>query len=197
MDAESFFQRWSRRKAEAVEQEPAAERPASQTPAAEPDKPDRPPTITDVAALTPDSDFKPFLARGVDESVRRSALKKLFADPHFNVMDGLDVYIDDYTKFEPIPPEMLAALNHAKSLFRPVEQVEKTVMEMLDTAGEPPGPTAEPSAEQPVSEQATSGQTTQEMPAPNEKTSGAAHARDDTGADPDNLPEKPSHDDQV
>lgn len=201
MDAESFFQRWSRRKAEAVEQEPAAERPASQTPAAEPDKPDRPPTITDVAALTPDSDFKPFLARGVDESVRRSALKKLFADPHFNVMDGLDVYIDDYTKFEPIPPEMLAALNHAKSLFSPAPHIEKTVMEMLDAPREPADPAAEDPAalpaEQPASDQAVTSQNTQEMSARGKEASGGAHARDDTGADPVNLPEEASHDDPV
>ena len=30
-------------------------------------------------------------------------MKKLFSDPHFNVMDGLDTYIDDYGKPDPIP----------------------------------------------------------------------------------------------
>ena len=40
---------------------------------------------------------------GVDASVKNAALKKLFADPHFNVMDGLDTYIDDYGKPDPIP----------------------------------------------------------------------------------------------
>ena len=38
-----------------------------------------------------------------------AALKKLFSDPHFNVMDGLDTYIDDYGKPDPIPPSMLRA----------------------------------------------------------------------------------------
>lgn len=33
-----------------------------------------------------------------EESVKRAALKKLFSDPRFNVMDGLDVDIDDYSK---------------------------------------------------------------------------------------------------
>jgi len=47
---------------------------------------------------------------GVDEDVKRAAIKKLFTDPHFNVMDGLDVYIDDYTNFEPLPADMLARL---------------------------------------------------------------------------------------
>jgi hypothetical protein len=46
--------------------------------------------------------------------VKRAALKKLFADPRFNVMDGLDTYIDDYTKADPISDELLAQLQHAR-----------------------------------------------------------------------------------
>ena len=35
-------------------------------------------------------------------------------------MDGLDVYIDDYSKEDPIPPGMLAQLQHARTtLFGP------------------------------------------------------------------------------
>ena len=46
-----------------------------------------------------------------------AALKKLFAsEPHFNVMDGLDTYIDDYNKFEPIPKAMLRQLVNARAL---------------------------------------------------------------------------------
>jgi hypothetical protein len=37
-------------------------------------------------------------------------LRKLFSDPRFNVMDGLDVYIDDYTKPDPIPPSVIERL---------------------------------------------------------------------------------------
>ena len=43
-------------------------------------------------------------------------MKKLFADPHFNVMDRLDTYIDDYGKPDPIPPAMLRQLASAKFL---------------------------------------------------------------------------------
>ena len=43
-------------------------------------------------------------------------MKKLFADPHFNVMDGLDIYIDDYSKPDPIPEAMLRKLASAKFL---------------------------------------------------------------------------------
>jgi hypothetical protein len=81
------------------------------------------PTLEDVAALDADSDFSAFVARGVDQAVRRSALKKLFADPHFNAMDRLDVYIDDYTKPSPMSEAMLASLEHAKSvLMKMVEE---------------------------------------------------------------------------
>ena len=61
------------------------------------------PTLADVARLTPTSDFSRFVAAGVDPSVQHAALKTLFSDPHFNVMDGLDVYIDDYNTPNPIP----------------------------------------------------------------------------------------------
>jgi hypothetical protein len=57
--------------------------------------------------------------------VKNAAFKKLFADPHFNVMDGLDTYIDDYSKPDPIPPEMLRQLASAKFLKLFDEEEEK------------------------------------------------------------------------
>lgn len=88
-------------------------------PAGAPEAPPRPPpTLDDLARLTPDADFSAFVARGVDTDVRRAAMKKLFADPHFHAMDGLDVYIDDYTKPSPVGEAMLAALAHARSVLR-------------------------------------------------------------------------------
>lgn len=75
------------------------------------------PTLEDVAALGPDSDFSAFVSQGVDKNVQRLAMKKLFSDPHFSLLDGLDVYIDDYTKADPIPAAVLASLDHAKSMF--------------------------------------------------------------------------------
>ena len=52
----------------------------------------------------------------MDPATKSAALRKLFGDPHFNQMDGLDTYIDDYTKEDPIPPAMLRAMNQARSL---------------------------------------------------------------------------------
>ena len=70
-----------------------------------------------LAQLGPDSDFGQFLRQEISEEVRRKAMKTLFADPHFNVMDGLDIYIDDYTISDPIPETMLATLTQARGLL--------------------------------------------------------------------------------
>ena len=75
-----------------------------------------PPTLADVALLTRDSDYTRFIAPGIDEGVKRAAMKKLFTDPHFNIMDGLDTYIDDYGKPDPIPLSMLRQMNQSKFL---------------------------------------------------------------------------------
>ena len=136
MTGDGFLRRWSRLKASGGEAE-AAERPVSPPvpapPAPAPPAPvptpvaaraealpeSRPlPTLEDAARLTPDADFSSFVAKDVDKSVQRLALKKLFADPHFHVMDGLDMYMDDYNKPSPVSAAMLAALDHARSALR-------------------------------------------------------------------------------
>ena len=83
--------------------------------APEPEQPP-PPTMADVAQLTPEADFSRFVARGVSPEVRNAAVKKLFADPHFNVMDGLDIYIDDYSKPSPLSQAEIAMMVGARFL---------------------------------------------------------------------------------
>jgi hypothetical protein len=73
-----------------------------------------------VESLSFDSDFTPYLQPKVDESLRRQALRRLFEDPHFNVMDGLDIYVGDYSQPDPIPPEMMRQIVHARALLEPV-----------------------------------------------------------------------------
>lgn len=68
-------------------------------------------------------DFTPFMQAKVPQAIRQQALKALFKEPHFNVMDGLDTYIDDYTVFEPITPEVMATLSSWKTIMNPAEQV--------------------------------------------------------------------------
>jgi hypothetical protein len=53
----------------------------------------------------------------VEDALRRAALKKLFRDPHFNIPDPFEAYSGDWTGGEPIPPEMLATLEQAKTLL--------------------------------------------------------------------------------
>ena len=126
---ERFLTRWSRLKSEgAAETAPAPEAalPAV-APAAEVTAETQAalPTLADVAALGADSDYSAFVARGVDSTVRRLALKKLFADPHFNLVDGLDIYMGDYNKADPMPEAMLAALESAKDfLIKAIETDE-------------------------------------------------------------------------
>jgi hypothetical protein len=113
-EPEDFLGRWARRKrasaARAVTA-PAVPQPQSPLPALE--------------SLSFESDFKAFMHAKVDEVVKRAALRKLFGDPSFNIMDGLDTYIDDYSIEDPIPPGMLAQLQHAKTtLFGPTPQEE-------------------------------------------------------------------------
>ena len=109
---EAFVERWSRMKQEARDQPPQK----APEEAIDPKAP--PPELPPVDKLNIDSDFRGFFHPKVGEDVRRAALKKLFSDPRFNVMDGLDVYIDDYSKTEPIPPEMLAGLRQAQNILR-------------------------------------------------------------------------------
>jgi hypothetical protein len=74
------------------------------------------PSLDDAHALSPASDFQPFMRPGVAADVRNVAMKKLFTDPHFNVMDGLDIYIGDYNTPDPLPAGMLQKMVGAKLL---------------------------------------------------------------------------------
>ena len=96
--------------------------------------------LPDLASLTPESDFRPFMRAGVDAGQRNAALHKLFADPHYNQMDGLDIYIDDYSRPDPIPPAMLRMLNQARALglFGAEDSAPGTAVDdARATAGEP------------------------------------------------------------
>ena len=128
--AEGFLGRWSRRKAgKEVSEVDSPEKnlatpaePLSVSPveiAAEDAAP--PVTLEDVAKIDRfDPDFSAFMKPDVDPAVQQAALKKMFTDPHFNIMDGLDIYIDDYSKPDPLPPGMLERMAQSDmlNLFR-------------------------------------------------------------------------------
>jgi hypothetical protein len=101
-------------------------------PAAEPSKL---PTLSDVEQLTPESDFSTFMTQGVSPEVRNAAMKKLFTDPHYNVMDGLDIYIGDYNTPDPLPAGMLAKMVGAQflGLVKAPEDVAQSSTSDIDT----------------------------------------------------------------
>lgn len=156
--AEGFLGRWSQRKQALREGRPLEEPPVA-APVAEPVAEGRdragpvteqaaavaepvapPPSLQDVQALTPQSDFQRFVAADVDPEVRHAAMRKLFSDPHFNVMDGLDIYIDDYNTPDPMPASMLRKMASAHFLGL----VEEEKKPQPATAGSGSTPEANP-----------------------------------------------------
>ena len=108
--AEGFLSRWSKRKAGKLDDPVEQPKEVAKSPApVSPEEPAPPPvTLEDVEKIDRfDPDFSAFMKPDVDPAVQQAALKKMFTDPHFNVMDGLDIYIDDYSKPDPLPPGML------------------------------------------------------------------------------------------
>ena len=75
------------------------------------------PVLPAVESMTPESDFAGFMHPKVKDELRRLALKKLFSDPHFNLPDPFEAYSGDWTGGEPIPPELMATLNQARSIL--------------------------------------------------------------------------------
>ncbi len=152
MSDDNFISRWSRRKIQArseagrvappADLAPAEAETQSPTPTPVEGFPATPPRepLPPVESLTPESDFTPFMRPDVDKDVKRQALKTLFQDPRFNVMDGLDVYIDDYSKPDPLPEGWLEKMNAMKYLgvfAEPAEGDEKPA-----AAGAEPQPKA-------------------------------------------------------
>ena len=146
-DDTNFLARWSKRKhavrrgetpaepvpAEASAGEPAP--PAAPAPGSPAELPPELPPIDSLKGL--ESDYKDFLRPDVDPATKSAALRKLFGDPHFNQMDGLDTYIDDYTKEDPIPPAMLRAMNQARSLGLFDDEEKAQEQPAADTAAAP------------------------------------------------------------
>ncbi|SCC91018.1 conserved hypothetical protein [Thiomonas sp. X19] len=142
--------------------DPAAARAAEPVPPPQP-QPGEPapiqpaapaPTLDELRALDHSADLRRFVAAGVDEGVRRAALRKMFQAPQFNVMDGLNTYTDDYNVASPIPAAMLERLRQraAAGLFA---QPDAPMADAVE-AGGPTQPTAsaagdaaEPAASQP------------------------------------------------
>jgi len=118
-DREAFLSRWSRKKTELRE----VPQKANTEKSADPNAPA--PELPPIDKLTFESDYSGFLHPKVDEDTRRAALKKLFSDPHFSAIDMMDVYIDDYSKPDPIPAAMLAGLRQAQNILARAKEMDE------------------------------------------------------------------------
>jgi len=120
-DKEAFLKRWSRLKQDAAKEQITKANAKSEPKAQDVAKSKLPP----IEKLDFNSDFSGYMDSKIEESLRRTALKKLFDDPHFHFenMDKLDIYIDDYSIADPIPPDMLARLMESSpQLFPPKKE---------------------------------------------------------------------------
>jgi len=117
-EKEPFITRWSRLKRDG-EKDAAAQAREDVPQKSE----ERAPALPPVESLTPESDFSAFMAGGVQDTLKRAALKKLFSDPHFKGPDLFEPFSGDWTGGEAISGEMLATLNQARTvLFREEEK---------------------------------------------------------------------------
>ncbi|MFO7809525.1 DUF3306 domain-containing protein [Guyparkeria sp.] len=148
---DGFLRRWARRKAEvrsndATEDPEAASVDSVQPPGAtasglpEPAGSGDPPApaepeLTDadmpaLESLDQDSDYSPFLSRGVSAVLRQKALRQLFRQPKFNVETCLDDFQDDYLNFQPLGDIVTCDMRHQTA----VEARRKAEREAENTA---------------------------------------------------------------
>jgi hypothetical protein len=131
LEGEGFLRRWVKRKAEARDGDPNSVEPlAAPDPAELPESPQareirvpaeapprEPPERSDddmppLDSLDQDSDYSPFLSRGVSPELRQTALRQLFRQPKFNVETCLDDFQDDFLNFQPLGDIVTADMRH-------------------------------------------------------------------------------------
>jgi hypothetical protein len=169
---EPFFSRWARLKKESREL-PAGDAAGSEAPhapaaadgrAADEAGPASPPTAAETAAapadapplelpplesLTAESDFRAFMQPGVDDALRRAALRKMWQNPVYGVVDELDPFRADFAAFTPLGDIVTADMKfHAERLLR--EQLEKAAEAGETPASETPASETQDAAATPA-----------------------------------------------
>ena len=182
------LRRWSRRKLDAAREAqtaatvatapPAVEAPATAPPATTgvPPVAELPP----IESLTIESDFTGYFQPKVDEALKRAALKQLFRDPRFNIMDGLDIYVGDYTQSDPIPDHIIKQLVQARAIFNPRKTMLTPEGYVVDVPDEDP---ALPAATEPAAIAAPTGAAPVAI-APAAPVANSANATDPADASP-------------
>lgn len=141
---EGFLQRWSRRKRQVAEEDPAIEIeptvpeiPVAETALNEADTPgetEDPELVAnreaaeavDIDSLTYDSDFTVFMKRGVPEALKNAALRKLWrSNPILAAVDGLNDYDLDYRTVDTILTNFQSAWKVGKGYSDKAEEVRE------------------------------------------------------------------------
>lgn len=199
MPDEPFFKRWARRKEAARAPGPAEPQfPAADAlPARELEEGETSPQaesggpaeakplqsesteLPPLDSLTAESDFGAFMRPGVDPVLRRTALRKMFQNPKYAVVDPLDPYRADYGLFTPLGDMITADMKfHAERLLR----------KAMDKAAEGPGSADKSPPGSPEADELESGQVAAErLDAADERTADGTKAQGD--------PETPAEDD--
>jgi len=167
-DKQSFFSRWSQRKAEHRETDPSTDEAVevADSVIAEVDENEEviltDEDMPDIESLDQDSDYGQFFSTGVSDELRDLALQKLFRLPEFNLRDGLNDYDDDFSKM----PELAEAV--VSKLRNWVNEKEEDLKEEL-------------------TEQITGSESDNKAPLPNETTSQTEQQQDFSDLEEDDL----------
>jgi hypothetical protein len=134
-----FLRRWSQRKqAVARGEAPPEPVPAAPAPQAAPAPEELP--LPDPTTLTLADDFSGFLRAKVPPELKRKAMQHLFSHPHFNEVDMLDVYMEDFNLVPDLAPDAMSLVRHAKAVLDPTPSA---------AADAPPAPPEASSAVEP------------------------------------------------
>ena len=147
--SDSFFSRWSRQKTLNRELDQARDAAVAKAPLpaeAEAVPVPKPPvegaqavdlpTQADAEALDVGADVSRFLQSGVTDAITGAALKKLFADPAYNVISDMDDYVEDYSQMAKLSAVELRSLQQSKDLHLFEDPPWKIEADARDAAAE-------------------------------------------------------------
>ncbi|MCP4595547.1 DUF3306 domain-containing protein [Neptuniibacter sp.] len=167
-DKQSFFSRWSQRKAEQRETDPSTDEAVEVADSVIVEADENEEVILtdedmpDIESLDQDSDYGQFFSTGVSDELRDLALQKLFRLPEFNLRDGLNDYDEDFSKMPELAEAVVAKLRNW------VNEKEEDLKEEL-------------------TEQITGSESDNEEPLPNETTSQTEQQQDFSDLEEDDL----------
>jgi hypothetical protein len=125
-------------------------------------------------SLDQDSDYSPFLSRGVSPELRQTALRQLFRQPKFNVETCLDDFQDDFLNFQPLGDIVTADMRHMAEV-----EAKREATRIARAAEETPRSEPRPTGDLPAS-----GEADGPVPGAHADATGEADPRATAGDEP-------------